>query len=112
MLEAPPGLPKLRDLELHGYPCDEPDLAWLLHAPIGSRLDRLRLENFGGSIDQWIEAVRGTRIPNVEIDTARFRGGDELELDASRFSSWHLALLDAALARVPQGALRRLEVKR
>jgi uncharacterized protein (TIGR02996 family) len=112
VLEDPPGLPKLRDLELHGYPSDTPDMAWLLHAPIAKRLERLRLENFGGSIDQWIAAVHGTPIPDVEIDTARFRGGDDLELDASRFSSWQLALLDAALARVPEGALRRLEVKR
>jgi hypothetical protein len=87
-------------------------MAWLLHAPIAKRLERLRLENFGGSIDQWIAAVQGTSIPNVEIDTARFRGGDDLEIDAKRFSSWQLALLDAALARVPQGALRRLDVKR
>ena len=51
-LEIADGLPQLRRLTLHGYPCDLPEMEWLLRSPLAGRLDYLELENFGGELDQ------------------------------------------------------------
>jgi uncharacterized protein (TIGR02996 family) len=115
-LETATGLPQLRRLDLHGYPCDAPDMKWLLRSPLAGRLDRLRLENFGGTFDRWAAHARDAdpKLGELVVDywgIARFtRSSDgslgELEVDAANLT-WHQrAVIDAALARIPKGALQ------
>jgi uncharacterized protein (TIGR02996 family) len=121
-LEHARGLSQLRRLELHGYPCDRPDLVWLLRSPLAARLEYLRLGNFGGKLDHWIEMARqaGPELPELVIDywgVARFRRGrsgllDVLDVDARNLTAHQRGLIDDALARVPPGTLQHVDVKR
>ena len=115
-LETAKGLPYLRRLELHGYPCDVPDMRWLVRSPLAARLASLVLENFGGTIDQWADHARVAHPKLGELvadywGVARFtRSPDgtlrDLEIDAGRdLTSHQRRQIDAALARIPKGAL-------
>jgi uncharacterized protein (TIGR02996 family) len=120
-IEVAAGLPQLRRLSLHGYPCDVPDMSWLIRSPLGARLEHLHLGNFGGAIDHWVAAARDAppSLRELVVDywgVAQLRRSntgrlDALELDARDLTAHQRSLLDAGLARIPAGHLSSVKVK-
>jgi uncharacterized protein (TIGR02996 family) len=118
-IELARGLPELRRLTLRGYPCDRPDLRWLLRSPLAGRLEQLRLDNFGGDLEQWVAMSREAHpgLGELVVDYwghMRFqRAGDGtlgiLELDMRALYDNQRDRLEAALKRV---TLQRVEIKR
>lgn len=110
------GLPNLTRLELHGFPCDAPDLRWLLRSPVAGRLESLTLSNFGGPVDLWIAHARAAHeaLPELVVDywgVLRFRRGrdgvlSELRIDRKKLTAHQRAMIDQALARVAPGTVQ------
>ena len=118
-IELARGLPALRRLSLHGYPCDRPDLRWLLGSPLAGRLEVLQLDNFGGDLEQWVAMSRAAHpeLGELVVDYwghMRFRRGDDgtfglLDLDMRGLYDHQRGLLEASLARVK---LQQVNVRR
>jgi uncharacterized protein (TIGR02996 family) len=124
-IENARGLPHLRRLALHGYPCDRPDLRWLLRSPLAGRLEQLELDNFGGELDHWIVMTRTANPALGELAVSywsdravmRFRAGRDgplssIEVDTRRLTEFQRGGIDAALARVPDLMRRSVDVIR
>jgi uncharacterized protein (TIGR02996 family) len=124
-IENARGLPQLRRLALHGYPCDRPDLRWLLRSPLAGRLEQLELDNFGGELDHWIVMTRaanpalGELVVSYWSDRAvmKFRAGSngplsKIEVDTRQLTEFQRRGIETALARVPDLMRRNVDVIR
>ena len=120
-IELGAGLPALRRLTLRGYPCDQPDLRWLLGSPLAGRLAQLELDNFGGDLEQWAAMSRDAHPGLGELvvhwwGAWRFRRGTDgalsvLDVDTRRLTDFQRERLDAALARV-RPMFQHVEIRR